>query len=170
MLPAPVPTVTFPPFTLPYIPTTTTTTTTAAPPIVIPPVVYPPIIYGQSCICMLVSACNIGYIPISGAGNIDPRLILGRQGQPVGSCSASNSMCCKLTPDTSASQFNAIYPQLSALAPQVNYVSPQFNAPQLNAVAPQVNVVAPNSIPVGDIKNPGENFIIIFLIKKKKSL
>ena len=69
----------------------------------------PPIVLGQSCVCTLVSVCTLGYITVSGMGNIDPRLILNRQGQPPGTCNGANSMCCRITQDSiSAPQVNPV--------------------------------------------------------------
>lgn len=133
------PPVTFPPYTLPPLPPTTTTTTTLAPPIVLPP-----IIPGQSCICMLISACGQGWISVSGAGNMDPRLILGRQGQPEGRCGGPNSMCCKI------GQPNLVYPGLplgvGSIIPGVGVLgAPLIPSNVPTGPLPPGNVILPGS-------------------------
>lgn len=111
---------------------------------------------------MLVFACGLGYIPINGIGNIDPRLVLGRQGQPVGSCNSPNSMCCKI------GQPNFVYrPATSQGVPIISGVG-AVGAPLITNNVPSGplssgGVILPTSTSVStssshseEIKNPGK--------------
>lgn len=97
---------------------------------------------------------------MSGAGLIDPRFVLARQGQSAGNCGSPNSMCCKL------GQPGIVFPGLGGqigsgtLGTQII----SNNVPVVGAV-PQAAVISPGSSPANiavafdnTIKNPGDSF------------
>ncbi|CAB0035538.1 unnamed protein product [Trichogramma brassicae] len=112
----------------PTIPTTppTTTTTTARPSLP------PPVVYNPTCLCMLVPACSLGYIPISAVPSLDPRVVIGRQSG--GSCGMPNSVCCRIMPDNPVT-----LPASTGLV-----------------LAGSGSSLVPNILPLGDVKNPGK--------------
>ncbi|XP_046486980.1 uncharacterized protein [Neodiprion pinetum] len=51
----------------------------------------------QLCVCVKTWQCDLmGYVIVSGAGNIDPRFPIGRFGQLGSACSAADETCCKI--------------------------------------------------------------------------
>ena len=53
-----------------------------------------------TCACVQIYLCDSnGYIVVSGAGVIDPRFPIGRQGQIAGTCLSTTEICCKIPPN-----------------------------------------------------------------------
>lgn len=89
MAPQTLPPFTLAPTTLPTTTTTMATTTTT----MRPTTLLPSFNLNLNCLCVLLTACGLGYMPWFNVNSLDPRQLVPRQGQ---SCSGTNSVCCRL--------------------------------------------------------------------------